>query len=166
MKHLFTRFIGIGAFAALALALGCAANTQSTESLLSAAGFRTIVANSPQRQQHLKTLPPNKVVLVQRNGKNYHIYADPANNQIYVGNPSQYQQYQQLRLALNLAQDQLATAELNQQAVGRSVPPSSPHLPVHSEADWAQRNLLFPCSVLGHATTSRTGARPTRGEES
>jgi len=30
--------------------------------------------------------------------------------------PSQYQQYQQLRLARNLAQDQLATAELNQQA--------------------------------------------------
>jgi hypothetical protein len=56
------------------------------------------------------------VILVQRNGKNYYVYADPANNQIYVGNPSQYQQYQQLRLARNLAQDQLATAELNQQA--------------------------------------------------
>lgn len=116
MKHLFTRFSSIGAFAALALALGCAANTQSTENLLSAAGFRTIVANTPQQQQHLKTLPPNKVVLVQRNGKNYYVYADPAHYQIYVGNPSQYQQYQQLRLARNMAQDQLATAELNQQA--------------------------------------------------
>jgi hypothetical protein len=116
MKHLFTGFRRIGAFAALALAVGCAANTQSTENLLSAAGFRTIVANTPQRQQHLKTLPPNKVVLVQRNGKNYYVYADPTHYQIYVGNPSQYQQYQQLRLARNLAQDQLATAELNQQA--------------------------------------------------
>ena len=116
MKHLFTVFRLIGALAVLALAVGCAANTQSTENLLSAAGFRTIVANTPQRQQHLKTLPANKVVLVQRNGKNYYVYADPAHNQIYVGNPSQYQQYQQLRLARNLAQDQLATAELNQQA--------------------------------------------------
>jgi hypothetical protein len=115
MKHLFTGFRHIGALVVLALALGCAANTQSTENLLSAAGFRTIVANTPQRQQHLKTLPPNKVVLVQRNGKNYYVYADPGNNQIYVGNPSQYQQYQQLRLARNLVQDQLATAELNQQ---------------------------------------------------
>ena len=26
----------------------------------------------------LKTLPPNKVTLVQRNGKNYYVYADPA----------------------------------------------------------------------------------------
>jgi hypothetical protein len=116
MKHIFRGLNIIGAIALLAVVLGCAANTQSTENLLSAAGFRTIVANTPQRQQHLKTLPANKVVLVQRNGKNYYVYADPANNQIYVGNPSQYQQYQQLRLARNLAQDQLATAELNQQS--------------------------------------------------
>ena len=116
MKHIFRGLNIIGAIALLAVVLGCAANTQSTENLLSAAGFRTIVANTPQRQQHLKTLPANKVVLVQRNGKNYYVYADPAHYQIYVGNPSQYQQYQQLRLARNLAQDQLATAELNQQA--------------------------------------------------
>ena len=116
MKHLFTGFSRLGTLAVLALAVGCAANTQSTENLLSAAGFRTIVANTPQRQQHLKTLPANKVVLVQRNGKNHYVYADPAHYQIYVGNPAQYQQYQQLRLARNLAQDQLGTAELNQQA--------------------------------------------------
>src|SRR6516162_11546192 len=116
MKDIFTGLRRIGAFAVLAMVVGCAANTQSTENLLSAAGFRTIVANTPQRQQHLKTLPANKVVLVQRNGKNHYVYADPAHYQIYVGNPAQYQQYQQLRLARNLAQDQLATAELNQQA--------------------------------------------------
>jgi hypothetical protein len=116
MKQILTGFSLVGAIAVLALTVGCAANTQSTENLLSAAGFRTIVANTPQRQQHLKTLPPNKVVLVQRNGNNYYVYADPAHYQIYVGNPSQYQQYQRLRLARNLVQDQLATAELNQQA--------------------------------------------------
>ena len=116
MKDILTGLRRIGALAVLAMVVGCAANTQSTENLLSAAGFRTIVANTPQRQQHLKTLPANKVVLVQRNGKNHYVYADPAHYQIYVGNTSQYQQYQQLRLARNLAQDQLATAELNQQA--------------------------------------------------
>jgi hypothetical protein len=68
MKHIFTGFNFIGAIALPALAVGCA-NTQQTENLLSAAGFRTIVANTPQRQQHLKTLPPDKVTLVQRNGK-------------------------------------------------------------------------------------------------
>jgi len=112
MKYIFARFNLIGAIALLALTVGCA-NTQHTENLLSAAGFRTVIANTPQRQEQLKALPPNKVTLVQRNGKNYYVYADPANYQIYVGNPSQYQKYQQLRLASNLAQDQLETAQMN-----------------------------------------------------
>src|SRR5208283_2164874 len=103
----------ICAIALLAMVAGFA-NTQQTETLLSAAGFRTVIANTPQRQQHLKTLPPDQVTLVQRNGKNYYVYADPAHWQIFVGTPSQYQQYQQLRLANNLAQDQLATAQMNQ----------------------------------------------------
>ncbi|HTD13784.1 MAG TPA: hypothetical protein VK673_01310 [Chthoniobacterales bacterium] len=38
---------------------------------------------------------------------NYYVYADPAHYQIFVGTPSQYQKYQQLRLANNLVQDQL-----------------------------------------------------------
>ena len=109
MKRIFTAFNLIGVIALLTLTVGCA-NTQHTESLLSAAGFRTVIANTPQRQQHLKTLPPEKVTLVQRNGKNYYVYADPAHWQIFVGNPSQYQKYQQLRLDSNLAQDQLETA--------------------------------------------------------
>jgi hypothetical protein len=88
-------------------------NTQQTENLLSAAGFRTVMANTPQRQAQLKALTPNKVSLVQRKGKNYYVYADPANNQALVGTPAEYQTYQQLRLAKNLAQDQLQTAQLN-----------------------------------------------------
>ena len=112
MKYIFTGLNLIGAIALLWLAVGCA-NTQHTENLLSAAGFRTIVADTPERQQHLKTLPPDKVTLVQRNGKNYYVYADPAHWQIYVGNPSQYQKYQQLRLANNLAEDQLEAAQMN-----------------------------------------------------
>ena len=107
MKYIFPGFHLIGAIAIIALALGCAANTQQTENLLSAAGFRTVLANTPQRQAHLKTLPPDKTVLIQRNGKNYYVYADPAHYQIFVGTPSQYQKYQQLRLANNLVQDQL-----------------------------------------------------------
>ena len=104
----------MGAIALFVLTVGCA-NTQHTENLLSAAGFRTVIANTAQRQQQLKVLPPNKVTLVQRNGKNYYVYADPTNNQVYVGTPSQYQKYQQLRLANNMAQDQLAAAEMNQE---------------------------------------------------
>ena len=45
--------------------------------------------------------------------KNYYVYADQANYQIFVGTPYQYQKYQQLRLANNLARDQLETAQMN-----------------------------------------------------
>ena len=112
MKQIFTRLNLIGAVALLALAVGCA-NTQHTENLLLAAGFRTVIANTPQRQEQLKALTPNKVTLVQRKGRNYYVYADPANNQAFVGTPVEYQKYQQLRLANKLAQDQFETARLN-----------------------------------------------------
>jgi hypothetical protein len=137
MKHVFTGFNLIGAVALLALAVGCA-NTQQTENLLSAAGFRTVIANTPQRQQHLKTLPPDKVTLVQRNGKNYYVYADPAHWQIFVGTPSQYQKYQQLRLANNLAQDQLETAQMNSMTAHRG------HARRRHGSNEGCRNTLIP----------------------
>jgi hypothetical protein len=112
MKCISIGFNFIGAIALLVLTVGCA-NTQHTENLLSAAGFRTVLANTQQRQEQLKALPPDRVTSVQRNGKNYYVYADSGDNQVFVGTPFEYQKYQQLRLASNLAQDQLETAQLN-----------------------------------------------------
>jgi hypothetical protein len=103
----------IGALAFLALAAGCAttgpgplssAATQE-ESLLSSAGFKIIVATTPQRQQHLKRLTPYKMTIVHRSGKTYYVYADPAHNEIYVGNQAQNQTYQRFRKANNLAEE-------------------------------------------------------------
>jgi hypothetical protein len=100
------------AFALIALVVGCA-HTQQTENLLSAAGFRTVIATTPQQQQHLKTLPPYKVMRVQRNGQTHYVYADPAHNLIYVGGLFQYDQYRDLRLAKNVAAEDLQDAKLN-----------------------------------------------------
>jgi hypothetical protein len=86
MKQIFTGFSVIGAFALLALAVGCA-STEQTENLLSAAGFRTVIVTDPQQQQ----LSPYKVTVAERDGKTYYVYADPARNQNYVGDQSQYQ---------------------------------------------------------------------------
>jgi hypothetical protein len=96
------------------LILGCA-STHQTEDLLSAAGFKIVVANTSQQQQHLKTLPPHKIKVVHRKGKTYYVYADPAHNLIYVGNQLQYDQYRDLRLAKNVAEQDLQDAELNAQ---------------------------------------------------
>ena len=112
MKQILSDFSLASAFAFIALVVGCA-HTQQTENLLSAAGFRTVIATTPQQQQHLKTLPPYKVMRVQRNGKTHYVYADPAHNLIYVGGLFQYDQYRDLRLAKNMAAEDLQDARLN-----------------------------------------------------
>ena len=114
MKHYSFKILG--AIAILALAAGCATDTKSKENLLSAAGFKTVIASSPKQQQHLKSLPAGKVSLVQRKGKSYYIFPDPTRNQLFVGSPSQYKTYQQLRLQNKMATEQLESAELYQEA--------------------------------------------------
>ena len=112
MKRIFTGISLIGAFALFVLAVGCA-HTEQTENLLSSAGFRTIVAATPQQQQHLKTLPPYKVTVAHRNGKIYYVYADPAHNQIFVGTQFEYYRYRDMRLEKNLAQENVQSTELS-----------------------------------------------------
>lgn len=76
------------------------AGFQQTETLLSEAGFRTVIATDlPQRQ-----LRPYKVTVTEGNRESYYAYADPTRNQVYVGNQSQYQRYRQLKRELEAAQ--------------------------------------------------------------
>ena len=119
MKHIFTKFSLIGAFALLALAVGCTSTqtqTQSKENLLIAAGFKVIVPSTAAQKQKLQALPAGKVTLVQKEGKTYYVFPDAANNQAYVGGPQQYQAYKKLRLANKLANENLEAAEMNQDA--------------------------------------------------
>lgn len=79
----------------ICLAAGCA-TTKQTETFLTAAGFRTVVASTPKQEQKLKSLPPGKITRVQRNGKTYYVFPDVAHNRIYLGTANEYQQYQQI----------------------------------------------------------------------
>jgi hypothetical protein len=99
MKKIFPGFRIVGAISLLALPVGCA-STQETENLLLEAGFRTVSVTNPQQQQ----LRPNKVTVTEQNGKTYYVYADPARNQNYVGDQSQYQRYRKLKKELEAAQ--------------------------------------------------------------
>jgi hypothetical protein len=75
MKPIFTVFNFLGAFALLALAVGCASmQTQSKENLLIAAGFKIIVPHTAAQQQKLQALPADKVTLVQKDGKTYYVF--------------------------------------------------------------------------------------------
>ena len=81
-----------------------------------AAGFKVIVPTTAAQTQKLQTLPAGKVTLVPKEGKTYHVFSDAVNNQAYVGGPTQYQAYKQLRLANKLANGNLEAAEMNQDA--------------------------------------------------
>jgi DNA-binding NarL/FixJ family response regulator len=115
MNQIVTPFRILGAFALLALAVGCA-SVQSKENSLVAAGFHLVVPKTAAQQQKLKSLPPDKVSMVQKSGKTYYVFPDAAHNQAYVGGPKQYQAYRQLRMKQKLANEKLEAAEMNVEA--------------------------------------------------
>ncbi len=116
MKQSFKPFRVFGAIALLALAAGCTTTSTHTD-LLVAAGFKLMPADTPRKQELLKTLEPGKLSLVTYKGKQFYVQPDAANNQAYVGTPAQYQSYQQLRLAQQLSNDNLMAAQMNQTAM-------------------------------------------------
>jgi hypothetical protein len=118
MKQIRTSFKMISVVSLLALTVGCAttASTQNKESMLVASGFKTITPKTAAQQQKLQQLPPGHMAMINRNGRTYYVFPDAAHNQAYVGGPKEYQAYQQLRAANNLANEQLETAEMYQDA--------------------------------------------------
>jgi len=114
MKRVGT-WVSIVGVVALALGGGCS-TTKQTENMLSAAGFKIMPAATPEQQAHLKSLPPHKVTMVQREGKTYFVFPDQKQQVIYVGQQAQYDAYQKLRLQNQLAEEQMNAAELNSES--------------------------------------------------
>jgi hypothetical protein len=102
------------AVVAVLAAAGCAQEVISQrENMLAAAGFRVQPANTPERIQSLQTLPPNRFVLQDMNGRQVWVYADPVLCKcLYVGAPENYQAYHQLAFQQRLADQQLEAAQL------------------------------------------------------
>src|SRR6266567_9091614 len=116
LRPIFLYSIGV---ACTALLLGCATtqtSTQNRESMLVASGFKVITPKTAAQQQKLQALPPGKVTMIQKNGKTYYVFPDPANNRAYIGRPKEYQAYQQLRATNKLATENLESAEMYQDA--------------------------------------------------
>ena len=71
-----------------------AAQQPSPNNLFTAAGFQVKYADTPEKHEILRRLPPDKLVTRQRNGKTYYVYADPTICRcVYVGTPQAYQAY-------------------------------------------------------------------------
>ncbi len=87
--------------------------------MLSAAGFKVIAADTPKKQELLKSLPTGQLSLVTWKGKSFYVQPDVPNNQAYVGTPKEFQAYQQLRLAKQISNDNLMAAQMNNDAMYR-----------------------------------------------
>ena len=117
MKQIRTSFNMISVIALVALTVGCETTNSSHTDLLSAAGFKLLPADTPKKQELLKTLTPGKLSLITWKGKQFYVQPDVPNNQAYVGTPKEYQTYQQLRLAKQLSNENLMAAQMNQNAM-------------------------------------------------
>jgi hypothetical protein len=117
MKHIFSGFSLISAWALLTLAVGCASTstqTQSEQDLLIAAGFKIITPKTTVQQQKLQSLPPGQLAMITKGGQTYYVFPDAANNRALVGGPNQYQSYLNYRLSQHMAAEQLATSQAYQ----------------------------------------------------
>ena len=90
------------------LAIAC--RTTSREDMLSAAGFKTVRADTAGKVAHLNALPPHEITTVQRNGTLFYVFPDLNRNVLYVGQQAQYQRYQQLRQQRQLPEEPLNTS--------------------------------------------------------
>ena len=116
MKQNQIAFRFLTVIALLAVAVGCTTELEHKQNLAAAAGFKLITATTPDQISRLQSLPPDKVTPINYKGKRLYVLPDAKNNQAYVGRASEFQAYQQLRLANKLSNENLEAAELNQQA--------------------------------------------------
>jgi hypothetical protein len=82
------------------------------EDLLAAAGFSVQPANTPQRLDSLRTLPPNKFIPKTQGDGVAYIYADPiVCTCLYVGDQSAFDAYKREIFARQIVDQQQLTAE-------------------------------------------------------
>jgi len=101
--------------AAAAAIGGCAAmrerEVRDLEDMLAASGFVMRPADTADRAANLQSLPPHRLVLQQREGEPYYVYADPDLCKcIWVGDQKAHAQFQQTRIQKQIADEQLAAA--------------------------------------------------------
>jgi hypothetical protein len=90
--------------------------SSNTESLLSAAGFRARTPQTSKQQQIYAALPPYTVHRATVNGKVFYVYKDEKSGVAYVGREQEYQQYQQLAIQQQIAQQYYAAVEMDRAA--------------------------------------------------
>ena len=100
--------------------MACASTRDSKglkiEKLLTASGFKKGVADTPEKLAHLKKIPQRKVIPHEEGDKIIYIYVDIEGcNCAYAGYEEDYQKYQKLTHAKQLADEDRRDAVKNKQ---------------------------------------------------
>ncbi len=94
---------------------GCAAmEASNTEKLLSAAGFQPRTPTTAAQQEIYEAMRPYKIEKHMVKGKMLYAYADKKQGVVYIGGESEYQRYARMSVQQEIAQTNLATAQINQ----------------------------------------------------
>jgi hypothetical protein len=103
---------------------------QKIDPMLSAAGFKQLPASTPQQMERLKSLPPLKLgYYVDDNGGANYWLADPDNCRcLFRGDEMAYQQYENMKLESQMADQQQRAYETQTQRQQRMMmgPPFGP----------------------------------------
>jgi hypothetical protein len=111
-----TRAATFALIASAALLAACTTPQQRVqyhEDLLAAAGFVARPANTPECQQEVQSLPPNRFVQKPQGNGFVYVYADPlVCNCLYIGDQAAYGRYQRDVLNRRIANEDKTTAEI------------------------------------------------------
>jgi hypothetical protein len=121
MKPTFKPFRIFAPIALLALATSCATTSQTTQTadMLTSAGFKLVDADTPQKQELLKTLPTGQLSVVKWKGKTFYVEPAATPNHAYVGTEKEYHAYEGLRIARQLRNDQILAAQMRNADMAR-----------------------------------------------
>ncbi len=114
MKYILNPLKHLAAAALMVVLTSCASNSINNENLAVAAGFKVITPTNPEQQAILAKLPKDKVSPVTYQSQTYYVLPDAMNNLAYVGGSAQYQDYQKLRIAKQLSNENLEAAQINE----------------------------------------------------
>lgn len=111
----------VAVVALLGLVAGCTAmrrmESGEKEDLMVAAGFKVKSADTPAAMAKLKQVEPYKMIRRVKDGQMYYTFADPENCQcMFVGDSTQYMEFQRLLLKKQIADERMQAAEANEAA--------------------------------------------------
>ncbi|MBI4228605.1 MAG: hypothetical protein HY693_02660 [Deltaproteobacteria bacterium] len=85
--------------------------------MLAAAGFKTLPADTPEKEEMLNSLQPLKLQYRVKDGNLLYVYADPYNCKcVYTGDQAAYDRYARLAQEAAVAEEEQQAALMNEEA--------------------------------------------------